>query len=98
MIEFAGLAGSAANYGFGQLRWMDGKKCGLSQTIARGEGDRLWLVDDQVGVVQAGDRALLTAGCDKNFSTCRDRFDNSTNFRGEPHLPGNDLLTRYPGA
>ena len=98
MIEFAGLAGSAANYGFGQLRWQDGRKCGLSQTIARGEGDKLWLVDDPVGAVQAGDRALLTVGCDKNFSTCRDRFGNSINFRGEPHLPGNDLLTRYPGA
>jgi HK97 family phage major capsid protein len=24
--------------------------------------------------------------------------DSALNFRGEPYLPGNDLLTRYPGA
>ena len=40
----------------------------------------------------------LTEGCDKRFATCRTRFANSANFRGEPHLPGNDLLTRYPGG
>ena len=48
--------------------------------------------------VTEGTAVLLTQGCDKNFSTCRDRFANSINFRGEPYLPGNDLLTRYPGA
>jgi uncharacterized phage protein (TIGR02218 family) len=37
-------------------------------------------------------------GCDKRLETCRDRFANTLNFRGEPHLPGNDLLTRYPGS
>ena len=41
---------------------------------------------------------MLTQGCNKNFATCRDRFANAVNFRGEPYLPGNDLLTRYPGA
>jgi uncharacterized phage protein (TIGR02218 family) len=46
----------------------------------------------------AGVRVRLTEGCDKRFETCRVRFANSVNFRGEPHLPGNDLLTRYPGA
>jgi uncharacterized protein len=32
---------------------------------------------------------------DQRFSTCVSRFANALNFRGEPHLPGNDLLTRY---
>ena len=40
----------------------------------------------------------LGEGCDKRLATCSQRFDNAANFRGEPHLPGNDLLTRYPGA
>jgi uncharacterized phage protein (TIGR02218 family) len=48
--------------------------------------------------VEVGARIELREGCDKRFETCRDRFANATNFRGEPHLPGNDLLTRYPGA
>ncbi len=34
----------------------------------------------------------------KQLATCRTRFANAVNFRGEAHLPGNDLLTRYPGG
>jgi uncharacterized phage protein (TIGR02218 family) len=44
----------------------------------------------------AGDAFSVTAGCDKAFSTCRDRFDNVANFRGFPHMPGNDFVMRYP--
>ena len=39
-----------------------------------------------------GDTLILTAGCDKHFATCRDRFQNATNFRGFPHMPGNDFV------
>jgi hypothetical protein len=35
-------------------------------------------------------------GCDRQLSTCRDRFDNVVNFRGFPHIPGNDFVLRYP--
>jgi len=38
----------------------------------------------------------VTAGCDKRFATCRDRFANSINFRGFPHIPGNDFVISYP--
>ena len=34
-----------------------------------------------------------TAGCDKLFTTCRDRFQNAVNFRGFPHMPGNAFVT-----
>jgi len=40
----------------------------------------------------------LVEGCDKSLATCATRFANAVNFRGEPYLPGIDLLTRYPGA
>jgi uncharacterized phage protein (TIGR02218 family) len=46
----------------------------------------------------AGDAFVVTAGCDKRFSTCRDRFSNSINFRGFPQIPGNDFVMRYPVA
>ncbi|WP_029003712.1 DUF2163 domain-containing protein [Azorhizobium doebereinerae] len=42
--------------------------------------------------VAAGDPFGLTAGCDKRFATCRDRFANALNFRGCPHMPGNDFV------
>lgn len=46
--------------------------------------------------VAAGDTFVVTAGCDKRFDTCRFRFNNAVNFRGFPHIPGNDFVVRYP--
>lgn len=48
--------------------------------------------------VEAGDALVLTAGCDRRFATCRERFGNAANFRGLPHIPGNDFVLRYPRA
>ncbi len=30
--------------------------------------------------------------CDKTLSTCKGTFNNVINYRGEPHLPGNDQV------
>jgi hypothetical protein len=38
--------------------------------------------------VIAGDVLRIQPGCDKRLATCRDRFANRLNFRGEPHIPG----------
>jgi uncharacterized phage protein (TIGR02218 family) len=48
--------------------------------------------------IAAGDTFTVTAGCDKRFATCRDRFANSINFRGFPHIPGNDFVLSFPTA
>jgi len=92
------LDGTAAHFAFGSLRFLDGPNCGLSYAIIDGEAAVVRLADLPDQAVAPGARVLLTEGCNKNFATCRDRFGNHINFRGEPYLPGNDLLTRYPGA
>lgn len=46
--------------------------------------------------ISPGDTFIVTAGCDKRFATCHDRFNNVVNFRGFPHIPGNDFVVRYP--
>ena len=46
----------------------------------------------------SGDSVSLAAGCDKLASTCRDRFGNLVNFRGCPHMPGNDVLAAYASS
>lgn len=43
----------------------------------------------------AGQVITVTAGCDKSFATCRRKFANQANFRGFPHLPGNDAAYAY---
>lgn len=84
--------------GYGRLRWIDGPNAGLTSAIRSGADQEIRLREPPPFAVRAGDYVEIGEGCDKAFETCRDRFRNSANFRGEPHLAGNDLLTRYPGA
>lgn len=45
--------------------------------------------------VAVGDALILRAGCDKQFETCRTKFLNGVNFRGFPHIPGDDFVLGY---
>lgn len=87
----------ANGWGWGRLRWLDGANSGLSDRILASDGAAVTLATPPPFAVAPGVRVELAEGCDKSFARCRDRFANAANFRGEPHLPGNDLLTRYPG-
>ena len=82
----------------GRVRYMSGANCGLSSVVLAVSGATIQVRDAPRAAVEIGCRLELREGCDKRFATCVERFDNAVNFRGEPHLPGNDLLTRYPGA
>lgn len=42
--------------------------------------------------IAPGDAFTVTSGCDKSFATCRAKFGNGINFRGFPHIPGNDFI------
>lgn len=85
-------------YLLGRLRYMSGANCGIATTIIGVAGNAVTVRDLPRAPVEAGCRVELREGCDKRFQTCVERFGNAINFRGEPHLPGNDLLTRYPGV
>jgi uncharacterized phage protein (TIGR02218 family) len=90
------ISGAVTNvYAGGQLRWIDGANAGLTVGISAQAGVVLTLNEPPHFPVAGGTRAQVTQGCDRRFATCVSRFSNASNFRGEPHLPGNDLLTRY---
>lgn len=60
-------------------------------------GDAMLELLDPAGVaLEVGATFIVYAGCDKRFDTCRARFANSLNFRGFPHMPGNDALMAGP--
>lgn len=88
-IALSALAG-------GQLRWLDGPLAGTSATISGISGARLVLATPIDSALPAGLRVALREGCDRTIATCASRFGNAVNFQGEPYLPGNDLITRYP--
>ena len=83
---------------FGRVRFLGGAANGEARVILAVVGDELTLRSAASVDVAAGTAVEIFEGCDKRLATCVARFANAVNFRGEPHLPGNDLLTRYPGA
>jgi uncharacterized phage protein (TIGR02218 family) len=96
-----GFAGFAAGwFEKGRARLLDGEARGVIGLIKvdRIEGNRrvieLW---NRIGPqVVPGDRLRLEAGCDRRAETCQAKFSNFNNFRGFPHLPGEDWLVSYP--
>lgn len=89
----------------GRARLLSGAGAGRSAEITAAPttglgGTRLHLTEPIASGVVAGDRMALIVGCDRSFATCRDRFANSANFRGFPHMPGSDagLAVAKPGA
>lgn len=60
------------------------------------EGRRIEVWEALRGGIAPGDQVRFEAGCDKRAETCRLKFDNLLNFRGFPHLPGEDWLMAYP--
>jgi uncharacterized phage protein (TIGR02218 family) len=96
-LEIDGPAAGDA-YSYGRLRWVDGPNSGIEHRIATSQGSLLSLSDSPHFPAAVGDLVEIAEGCDKSFATCSLRFANAANFRGEPHLPGIDLLTRYAGG
>ena len=82
----------------GRLRWFGGGNAGLESDIVASAGAVVTLAALPPVGIEAGVLVELVEGCDKRLATCAGRFGNAANFRGEPYLPGIDLLTRYPGA
>lgn len=83
----------------GKLTFTSGANAGLSVEVKthRNTGSvsiDLWQAMPEP--IAAGDAFTVTAGCDKAFATCHDRFANAVNFRGFPHIPGNDFVISYP--
>jgi uncharacterized phage protein (TIGR02218 family) len=89
---------AAGAYALGLLRWIGGPNAGLSSAIAASDGNAVTLRSVPMLPVPPGTLVELVEGCDKSLATCAARFGNAVNFRGEPYLPGFDLLTRYPGG
>jgi len=92
-VRFAGLDGEA--HVDGRLRFMAGPQTGVAFGIVDADGDWLGLDRPLVAGTATGTRTELREGCDHTIATCAGRFANAANFRGEPFLPGNDLLARY---
>lgn len=98
-LESSALAGFAdGHFTGGRLVFAGGANAGLAIDVARHSvaeaAGTLELWEPCALPVRIGDGFTVTAGCDRTAATCAGRFGNIVNFRGFPHMPGNDLLLR----
>lgn len=97
----SGLGGFASDwFSRGKLSWSSGANAGLAMEVklhtlaASLVSIELW--QSMPEAIAPGDAFSVTAGCDKQFSTCKAKFSNGINFRGFHLMPGNDWVQSYP--
>lgn len=96
-VDVSGLAGFADGlFAQGLLTWTSGANAGVSVELRRHALElsgavRLELWQKAARPIEVGDEFSVTAGCNKTFEMCIARFANAANFRGFPHVPGNDF-------
>jgi uncharacterized phage protein (TIGR02218 family) len=96
----SGIGAFAAGwFAFGLVEWSAGANAGrrvevLSHDLVDGVAI-LTLLEAPVRPIMATDAFIIRAGCDKRIATCSAKFANVANFRGFPHIPGQDTVLRY---
>jgi uncharacterized phage protein (TIGR02218 family) len=84
----------------GQTTWLTGANAGASGLIKvdrkRGLVHVIELWEETKFPIENGDVIRVHAGCDKQSRTCKEKFANFLNFRGFPHMPGEDWSLAYP--
>ena len=86
----------------GRLTWTTGANAGLSGHVKshlRAGAEvvvELWLSPPMA--IAAGDAFEVTAGCDRTAESCASKFGNLLNFRGFPHMPGDDVVASYANS
>jgi uncharacterized phage protein (TIGR02218 family) len=83
---------------YGVLTFSSGLNKGASyeveQSLARNGQIRFF--SPPLHEIVVGDTFHLVPGCNGEPDTCKKRFHNLINFRGEPYIPGNDYAVGYP--
>lgn len=94
-----GLDGFASgSFAGGRLTWTSGANAGRTARVLSHAGDELELARVPPFAMAEADAFSVTAGCDKTFSMCGERFANRINFRGFPHMPGPEAVLAGPAS
>jgi uncharacterized phage protein (TIGR02218 family) len=99
----SGLGGFEAGwFRFGTLTWASGLNAGRrAEVLGHDRSDGIaviTLLEAPIRPIGAGDGFAIRAGCDKRIATCGQKFGNVVNFRGFPHIPGQDTILRYASS
>jgi uncharacterized phage protein (TIGR02218 family) len=97
-IKASGLSALATDWlSRGVLTWTSGPNAGQSFDVkihTNPDIVELWTPCPFPPAV--GHTFNIVAGCKQDLATCRDKYNNVANFQGFPHMPGNDVIQKYP--
>ncbi|KJV68659.1 DUF2163 domain-containing protein [Candidatus Neoehrlichia procyonis] len=93
MFEDINLPYNDNYYKYGSVTFLTGKNSNISIVVINNKNKYIQLVKSPPYSMHISDTYSIIAGCDKNYTTCHNKFNNSKNFRGEPHIP--DVNTIY---
>jgi len=87
------LAQADDYFGGGVVAWLTGLNAGLRMEVQTFAAGAFVLVLPMPYVIAAGDTFTVVPGCRKRFTEdCVGKFSNAVNFRGFPHIPGNNRV------
>ena len=79
---------------YGLVTWLTGANAGYSMDVRQFTPGLVTLALPMSYPIAVGDTYTIVAGCDKTAATCKTRYGNLMNFRGEPFVPGTDAILR----
>jgi uncharacterized phage protein (TIGR02218 family) len=86
-------------FALGRVLWLTGDNAGRIDDCANSDATsgEVQMNFAPPYTVQVGDTFTLEPGCDKKMSTCKDKFNNLINFRGEALAPppGKNPLSQF---
>ncbi|KAA1015979.1 DUF2163 domain-containing protein [Paraburkholderia panacisoli] len=84
-------------FAYGKVVFTSGQNAGFEMDVKAFAPGHVTLAMAMPYPLAVGDTYTIVAGCDKLFGTCRDRWNNVIHFRGEPYIPGQDVILRPQG-
>lgn len=98
-FETDGVVTDATWFRGGKVLWLTGDNAGLESEVKEYTAEAVLVITlDTPYTVAVGDTFNVIAGCDKVFTTCKGKFNNALNFRGEPHIAGQDAVFTTAGT
>lgn len=76
-------------YDYGLIKFLSGSLRGISMQIKSEKKGTVYLLRN-TKLLSVNDKYEIYAGCNKTITTCKNKFNNVVNFRGEPYIETNN--------
>jgi uncharacterized phage protein (TIGR02218 family) len=98
IVPQAGLTGAAGYFDDGLITLDGGPLTGYQFEVKSWDGTSLKLFLPLPSPLSISQRFFIEPGCNHTIFDCQNKFANIVNFRGEPFMPGTDVLLDFPNA